>query len=171
MNTYLICNYTLVYILYNYIFLKLIYHSTCTTITLSVGYNWHTKHWPTFLKIFKMTCKLFLVIRIFLIFGKKFLEIHYHFIQSYLKVSNLIEFEWKSKGQKQPYLLCDNYELWISGPQTPDSNHTSQKWAGKKHTASVNMNCRNIVVMIWGILGLLAEIMFIRINLTVFSYL
>lgn len=90
MNTYLICNYTLVYILYNYIFFKLIYYSTCTTITLSVGYNWHTKHWPTFLKIFKMTCKLFLVIRIFLIFGKKFQEIHYHFIQSYLKVSNLI---------------------------------------------------------------------------------
>lgn len=54
---------------------------------------------------------MFLVTRIFLIFVKKFLEMHYHFIQSYLEVSNLIEFESKSKGEKQSYLLCDNYEL------------------------------------------------------------
>lgn len=36
LNTHLIGNYTLVYILNNYIFYILIYHSTCSTITLSV---------------------------------------------------------------------------------------------------------------------------------------
>lgn len=39
LNTHLIGNYTLVYILNYYIFYILIYHSTCSTITLSVDYN------------------------------------------------------------------------------------------------------------------------------------